>query len=231
MRPISVISILSRISERILVRDAILPALHTIPPPLVINNQFAYQPTSSTTAALVVLLAKITELLKSNDYVFCLTFDYSKAFDTISHNSVAEKLARLHIPDYAYNWVIDYLSERSHTTMFGGVTSPSQSINASIVQGSVLGPNLFNINSSELVPFSSKNFYFKYADDATLLIPSSNLHSLHNELEHHENWATSCNLKFNLSKTVEMVIPARRSLPEPHRTMVFRGCPPLNYSG
>jgi len=62
---------------------------------------------------------------------------------------------------------------------------------------------------------SASNFYFKYADDATLLIPSSNLHTLNQELTHHAEWAQSCNLKFNISKTVEIVFPARACLPEP----------------
>jgi hypothetical protein len=121
----------------------------------------------------------------------------------------------MNIPDYSYNWIVDYLSGRSHSTALNGESSSSLPINASIVQGSVLGPNLFNINSSELDVSSPINCYFKYADDANLLIPSSNLHTLSDELSHHENWAKKCNLKFNPAKTAELVFRARKTLPEP----------------
>jgi hypothetical protein len=186
-----------------------------IPPPLQIDNQFAYRPTSSTTAALIAIFAKVTELLKTNDYVFCLIFDYSKAFDTLSHSSVADKLTRLDLPDFIYNWVVDYLEDRTHSTVIEGNMSKTLSINSSVVQGSVLGPTLFNINSAELITNSSNNFYFKYADDADLLVPSSNLHTLPDELIHHEQWAKSCNLKINLSKTAEIVFRSNTRLPEP----------------
>jgi hypothetical protein len=136
MRPISVLSVLSRVTERLAVRAFLQPAFDSIPPPLKIDNQFAYRPTSSTTAALIAILSKVTELLKTNDYVYCLTFDYSKAFDTLSHMSVANKLSQLDIPHFMYNWIIDYLDGRSHTTSLEGISSFSLSINSSVVQGS-----------------------------------------------------------------------------------------------
>jgi len=101
LRPLSVLPVLSSLTERLLVRKYIQPALTHVPAPVKIDNQFAYRPTSSTTASLIAMFAKVTELLKTNDYVFWLTFDYSKAFDTLSHISVATKLAKLDLPDFA----------------------------------------------------------------------------------------------------------------------------------
>ena len=83
------------------------------------------------------------------------------------------------------------------------------------MQGSVLGPTLFNINSSTLSPICPGNEYFKYADDANLLVPTSNLVTVHTELLHHANWAANCNLKLNLSKTSEMVVCNRKVKPPP----------------
>ena len=231
LRPISVLPVLSRLTERVLVRNFIQPAMLHVPPPLRIDNQFAYRPTSSTTGALIAILDKISELLKSNDYVFCVTFDYSKAFDTLSHSSVASKLAKLDLPDNAYNWVIDYLEGRNHCTILDGKSSSLLTINASVVQGSVLGPNLFNINSTELITKSAQNFYFKYADDAYLIVPSSNLHTLNDELSHHETWAKSCNLKFNANKTAEIVFRARAKLPEPPANLGVQRVPSIKVLG
>ena len=109
------------------------------------------------------------------------------------------------------NWIIDYLSERTHSTSLSGNSSQSIGINASIVQGSVLGPTLFNINSADLSPLSPSNRYFKYADDAYLLVPASNSASIPMEILHHQTWASSCNLKLNPTKTSEIVCKRPRS--------------------
>ena len=75
-------------------------------------------------------------------------------FDSLSHSSLSDKLSKADIPDNIYNWIIDYLSERTHSTSLSGNSSQPIGINASIVQGSVLGPTLFNINSADLSPLS-----------------------------------------------------------------------------
>jgi hypothetical protein len=214
MRPISVLPILSRSLERLVVRNYLNPALSKLPSSLSIANQFAYRPTGSTTAALVALLAHISNLLVDHQHVFVITFDYSKAFDTLRHSSVASKLSLLDLPSSIYNWVLDFLSNRSHCTSFKDKLSSPASISASIVQGSVLGPTLFNLNSCDLSPVSSHNRYFKYADDAYLVVPFSNVLSIQAELDHHSQWAGQCNLKLNPAKTSEIVF-SRKGLQSP----------------
>ena len=221
-RPISVVPILSRLAERLLVREYLTPSLYNLPQHLVISNQFAYRPTTSTTAALIAILSHITELLRTNTHVFLIAFDYSKAFDTLSHSSLATKLANLEIPDCIFNWILDYLSDRSHATYIDGSLSSTGAINASIVQGSVLGPTLFNINSSELKSLSSNNSYFKYADDSYLIVPGSNAETILPEIQHHASWAAGCNLKFNISKTAEIVFCNKKTLPPPPNPGIVR---------
>src|SRR5277367_6275380 len=167
MRPISVVSILLCLTERLIVKNFFTPVITTL---LSLSNQFAYRPTCSTTAALIFLLSHITSLLESNTFVFVLTFDYSKAFDTLSHSSVANALSTLDISDSVYNWTLDYLKNRSHYTTLNGQTSDTAQISAGVIQGSVLGPTLFNLTASTLTPFSRLNAYFKYADDGYLVI-------------------------------------------------------------
>ena len=61
LRPISVTSILSRVTERIIVKKYLLPSL----PQSLLNDQFAYKPTGSTTAALIVLSHHVAKLLEN----------------------------------------------------------------------------------------------------------------------------------------------------------------------
>ena len=124
----------------------------------------------------------------------------------VRHSYLAEQLAELPIPDNIYNWIISFLNKRQHRTKYMGVTSSAIEINASIVQGSVLGPIHFIIAISKLKPLHSTNKMAKYADDSYLLIPSANSDLVVSEIQHVSAWAESCNLKLNHSKIQEMII-------------------------
>ena len=214
-RPISVLPILSRLTERIIVRNFINPFLCNPSPPFTLSNQFAYRSTSSTTCALIAIFSTIVDMLKDNQYVTLISFDYSKAFDTLAHYPLANKLLNLNIDPCIFNWITDYLGNRKHVTKFNSAVSNLAEITASIVQGSVLGPTLFNINSMDLAPLSPLNRYFKYADDGQLLVPGTNSATIQSEIMHHQQWAASCNLKLNINKTKEIVFCRRRVNPPP----------------
>ena len=68
-RPISVTDVLSRITEKMLVRDFLYPALGSPPPTLCFTDQYDFRPSGSTTAALVALLHCVTQALETNPYV------------------------------------------------------------------------------------------------------------------------------------------------------------------
>jgi len=87
-----------------------------------------------------------------------------------------------------------------------GATSSWVEINASIVQGSGLGPVDFIVAISKLKPRYSTNKIMKYADDSYLLIPSTNSELITSEIDHVTTWADSCNLKLNHSKIQEMIV-------------------------
>jgi hypothetical protein len=78
-------------------------------------------------------------MLLSNPYVIVISLDFSKAFDTVRHSILLEKLAHLDMPDNVYNWLVDFFSGLSHCTDYRGQTSMLQSITANIIQGSSTG--------------------------------------------------------------------------------------------
>ena len=59
-----------------------------------LRDQFAFRSTGSTTSALISLLDKVSALLESNPYVHVLSFDFSKAFDTVAHAPLMHQMAR-----------------------------------------------------------------------------------------------------------------------------------------
>ena len=104
-RPISITPVLSRILERIVVKEFIYPSLQSPPSNLDFSDQYAFQPTASTTAALIQLFQTITDLLEINSYVIVLVLDFSKAFDTVRHHNLIDKYSSLGLPDNIYNWI------------------------------------------------------------------------------------------------------------------------------
>ena len=101
------------------------------------SDQFAFIPTNSTTCALIFLLHQLTDLLQTHDYVHLIALDFSKAFDTVRHSSLLQKMTCLPLPDNIYNWILDFLTHRLHETKFNGLHSNRLiTKNSSIIQGS-----------------------------------------------------------------------------------------------
>ena len=116
LRPISLTSAFSKISEDFIVSDYIKPALES----LVDSNQFGTISGSSTVLALISMIHKWLEATDGNGAsVRVLLFDYRKAFDLIDHKSLVNKLKQVNIPNSVINWVIDFLSGRSQRVKLG----------------------------------------------------------------------------------------------------------------
>ena len=209
-RPISITPVLSLMMEKMVVKEFIYPAMNDPPPELSFSDQFAFKPAGSTTAAIIDMFQAIIKMLQTNPYVIVIALDFSKAFDTVRHASVAEKMAKLNMPDNVYNWIIDFLEGHSHQTNFGGQKSQFLKISASIIQGSGLGPATYSVVASDLCPLFPGNRLFKFADDTYLVIPASNVNSRCLELKHVQDWATANNLQLNTKKSQEMVFTKPR---------------------
>ncbi len=115
-RPVSITPVLSRLLERVVVKDYIYPSLHSPPLNLSFMDQFAFQPTASTTIALINLLHTITTVLDTHDSVIVYALDFPKAFDTVTHRAVLDKYLQLPIPDNTYNWIESFFHDHSHCT-------------------------------------------------------------------------------------------------------------------
>ena len=201
-RPISVTSILSRLAERLIVQRYVLPVLCNDG---IIDDQFGFRPTGSTTSALVYLTHNVTRLLENNKYVRCLLIDFSKAFDTVNHAILLDKLAKLNIKPFIFNWIANFLTDRIQAVKYGKQLSEFFQITASIIQGSGIGPSMYATYAADLRTLSVLNLLFKYADDTSLLAPEHTDISLDDEFRHVLSWAHENRLKINNSKTKEIV--------------------------
>ena len=76
--------------------------------------------------------------------------DLSKAFDSVNHNILLEKLKKLNMSASVMQWFKSYLSERSQSVKIEGNISKALPLNVGVPQGSILDPLLFIIYTSDL---------------------------------------------------------------------------------
>jgi len=124
------------------------------------------------------------------------------------------KVTQLNVLDNVYNWLANYLHGHSHCTRYNGHTSDMREVNASIIQGSGVGPALYVVNAADLhtVTPGSGNSLVKYADDTYLVIPACNADTRVIEIANVDTWSHSQanNLKLNRAKSAEIVFRDNR---------------------
>ena len=116
-----------------------------------------------------------------------IALDFTKAFDTVRHSTLLEKMTDLAMPHEVYNWLVSYFNGHRHCTGYGMSSSALLEISAGIIQGSGIGPARYVVNSSDLTAVKLGNLLCKYADDTYLIIPSINVDTRLDELANVEN--------------------------------------------
>ena len=105
---------------------------------------------SAHDALLILTRSLSAPKLNSGKTVILISLDFSKAFDMVRHQTLFEKLDKMDIDDRIFNWMISYFENRTHSTKFPGSVSDEETINASVVQGSSLGPASYSVAESDL---------------------------------------------------------------------------------
>ena len=105
---------------------------------------------------------------KDADIVKVHSFDFSKAFDFVSHQILYNKLKLYNINPYVINRMINFLSNRKLRVVVDGVTTKLVEIDRDVRQRTVLDPVLFSIMVNDInVVNPETNLLIKFADDIT----------------------------------------------------------------
>ena len=216
-RPVSLLSCMSKIMERI-VYNALYNffKMHG----LLSERNSGFKEKDSTINQLVHLCHNIYQGL-DNAKDICLVFlDVSKAFDKVYHPALLHKLERMGVTGRLLGWIASYLSDRKQVVVINGVSSEEKSINASVPQGSILGPLLFLAYVNDIVDDLETTPYL-FADDTSLFCPiepnnmQDTFDKVNRDLSKLEDWAAQWRVTFNASKTVYLIVSNRRNIVYP----------------
>ena len=105
-----------------------------------------------------------------------ILIDLQKAFDTIDHDLILQKLYAIGFSKHTVNWFQSYLSSRSFLVNLGNFSQPA-SVSCGIPQGSILGPLLFLIYVNDMSQ-AVKRGLFLYADDTCLVCQHKDINKI-----------------------------------------------------
>ena len=225
-RPISLLSVLSKLLETH-IKNVLLDHFDLCSP--LSDMQWGFTSGKSTTGALLAVTDQWHRVLDSGREICTVFFDYSKAFDSVPHRPLLDKLSAVNVSPYILKWIASYLLNRMQAVCVSGVTSQLRHVLSGVPQGSVLGPLLFNfyINDITRLPLTS-GILSLYADDMMLycqINSYADFASLQNDVDRLCVWTNDNFLKFNSKKCKFMIISRKRSPTLPSSPIVVDSSP------
>lgn len=214
-RPISLLPILSKAFEKLLLRR-ILPILENTN--VIPTHQFGFRQQHSTIEQVHRVVEKIRKSLEEKEYCSSAFLDIQQAFDRVWHKGLLCKI-RTNLPHSYFLLFESYLSGRLFQVKETDDTSKILEIKAGVPQGSVLGPVLYTIYTADL-PQTDGITTATFADDTAILAsnkdPSIATHMLQNGLDNITKWLQKWRIKASASKSLQVTFTLRRG-----------NCPPV----
>ena len=210
-RPISLLPAISELFERVMFNQ-LYDYFQTHK--LFYSSQYGFRAGHSTELAALDLIDRILTEMDKGNIPLCIFLDLSKAFDTLDHHILLNKLNYYGINNVEAKLFKSYLTDRSQYVEFDDTKSDTLPISTGVPQGSILGPLLFIIYMNDIAEITSIFDMIIYADDTTLqstlnsftLDLKSNINDKINiEINLINEWLCSNKLSLNINKSKYMI--------------------------
>lgn len=204
-RPISNINSIAKVFE-----ICLLQRLERLDPDVVLGRyQHGFRKNHGIETAIAEVTEFVAEARDQKKKVAIYSADLTAAFDLLRKEKLVEVMLEKNIPMYLINTIHSYLEERMGYVQIEEARSCVEEIRAGCVQGSILGPLLFNLYMNKLEDIISPLKLVGYADDSYILASNDDIDALENELANkmieHFNWLKNMGMKCNMGKTELLV--------------------------
>lgn len=211
-RPISLLSALSKLFEKVILNRVLD---HVNNNNILLQEQFGFRKGHSTSHQLY----RVTNIINKNKSVAKSTvmglLDVEKAFDNVWHDGLVYKLYRYNFPNYLIKIIQHYLKDRQFRVALSGELSDSLQIPAGVPQGSLLGPILYSIYTSDVPQLPDGCYLSLFADDTAIMVKGRNTRTTVKKLQEclnsFQQYASLWKIKLNAAKTQVIVFPYNRS--------------------
>ena len=220
-RPISILPAISKIFEKILSLQIheYFQSKH-----LYYEHQYGFIKNRSTEQAALELIDRVITEIDKGEIPFNIYIDLSKAFDTLDHAILMDKLYYYGVQGTSLDLLRNYLVKRKQYVQIGEVKSDITYLSTGVPQGSILGPLLFIIYINDIAKCSNLLHTIIYADDTTLMGNISTFElrngrtldeNINFELLKLTDWLKVNKLSLNANKTKLMIfhMPQRKLNP------------------
>lgn len=210
-RPISLLPVLSKLFEKLLYKR-LTPVI--LDKKLIPDHQFGFRTKHSTIEQVHRLVHLIEKSIEEKKVCSAVFLDVTKAFDKVWHEGLKFKLKKM-LPEKLAKILESYLSNRYFRIKHEDAYSELQEICAGVPQGSVLGPVLYLLYTSDM-PEEEENTIATFADDTAFLAVGNNTVETSSELNHtlsrFQRWTSKWRIRLNESKSVHVDF-TNRNLP------------------
>ena len=167
--------------------------------------QSGFRPNHSTQDVLSKTVDDWWFSLNKNTVIGAVFIDLRKAFDSINHKLLLQKLRLYGFKGVSFLWFQNYLTDRKQRGVVGDNESQWAEIHAGVPRGSILGPILFSIFINDLPTVLARSKVMLYADDTTIYCSDVDVSRLKetitNDLVALSAWIVRKGLSMNMEKT------------------------------
>lgn len=221
-RPIAILPAVEKVLEEIVARRLNEFLLKY---KIISKNQYGFQKGKNINQLLGIFSNEVNKSLDKNEHCLGLFIDFSKAFDTLSHNKMIEVLEHTGIRGNCIEWFKNYLECRNYSVKLQDRMSDNIPLKQGVPQGSKLGPILYIIYANDMMRVLRDSNVYAYADDTAIIVSNkcsdTAMDIMQIELNKITKWCHDRGLIINASKTKLMHFRPRH-LPETRRELIFQ---------
>jgi len=212
-RPISILPIVSKVFEKEIFKQLYK---HLNDNNLISKFQSGFRPGHSTITVLTQMCDNWYENMDNGKLTGVVFIDIRKAFDSIDHAILLQKLAYYGVSQLEHTWFQSYLANRQQQCHVNGSLSTKREIICGVPQESILGPLLFLIYVNDFPNCLKKTAPCLYADDTQIFASSHDpvelANDINSDLVNITNWLNVNKLQSHSSKTKLMIIGSKQNL-------------------